>query len=117
MPEGPSSLLVVDDEEPIRAALARYLTQQGYEVSTAASGEEALAILGRQKIAGMLLDVRMPGLSGIDLVPQALELEPHLAILMLTAVTEATTAALCMQRGAFEYLIKPIDLVDLGRAL
>ena len=117
MPEGPSSLLVVDDEEPIRAALARYLTQQGYEVSTAATGEEALAILGRQKIAGMLLDVRMPGLSGIDLVPQALEVEPHLAILMLTAVTEATTAALCMQRGAFEYLIKTIDLVDLGRAL
>jgi len=117
MPEGPASLLVVDDEEPIRAALARYLSQQGYEVSTAASGEDALGILGRQKIAGMLLDVRMPGLSGIDLVPQALELEPHLAILMLTAVTDATTAALCMQRGAFEYLIKPIDLVDLGRAL
>ena len=117
MPEGLASLLVVDDEEPIRAALARYLTQQGYEVSTAASGEEALATLGRQKIAGMLVDVRMPGVSGIDLVPQALELEPHLAILMLTAVTDATTAALCMQRGAFEYLIKPIDLVDLGRAL
>ena len=59
----------------------------------------------------------MPGTSGIDLVPQALEIEPNLAILMLTAVTDATTAALCMQRGAFEYLIKPIDLVDLGRAV
>jgi len=94
MPEGPASLLVVDDEEPIRTALARFLVQQGYEVSTASSGEEGLAILGRQKIAGMLLDVRMPGVSGIDLVPQALELEPHLAILMLTAVTDATFASL-----------------------
>lgn len=117
LPEGPVSLLVVDDEEPIRTAITRFLVQQGYEVTAVASGEEALAVLGRQKIAGMLLDVRMPGVSGIDLVPQALELEAHLAILMLTAVTDATTAALCMQRGAFEYLIKPIDLVDLGRAL
>jgi putative nucleotidyltransferase with HDIG domain len=117
MPEGPASLLIVDDEEPIRTALARYLTQHGYEVTTAASGTEALAVLGRQKISAMLLDVRMPGTSGIDLVPQALEIEPNLAILMLTAVTDATTAALCMQRGAFEYLIKPIDLVDLGRAV
>ena len=71
MPEGPVSLLVVDDEEPIRNALARFLTQQGYEVSTAATGEEALDDPRRQKIACMLLDVRMPGLSGIDLVPQA----------------------------------------------
>jgi len=115
--EAPASLLVVDDEEPIRAALTRFLTQQGYEVQAASSGEEALTVLARQKIAGMILDVRMPGLSGIDLVPQALEAEPHLAILMLTAVTEATTAALCIQRGALEYLMKPIDLVDLGRAV
>jgi len=115
--EGPASLLVVDDEEPIRTALARFLTQEGYEVHTAESGEAALAALARQKVAGMVLDVRMPGLSGIDLVPMALEAEPHLAILMLTAVTDATTAALCMQRGAFEYLMKPIDLVDLGRAV
>lgn len=117
MPESPASLLVVDDEEPIRAALERYLTQQGYEVHIAESGEEALAVLGRKKVAAALVDVRMPGLSGIDLVPQALEIEPHLAILMLTAVTDATTAALCMQRGAFEYLMKPIDLVDLARAI
>jgi len=115
--EGQASLLVVDDEEPIRTALARFLTQEGYEVHTAESGEAALAALARQKVAGMVLDVRMPGLSGIDLVPMALEAEPHLAILMLTAVTDATTAALCMQRGAFEYLMKPIDLVDLGRAV
>ncbi len=117
MPEGPASLLIVDDEESIRTALARYLTQHGFEVTTAASGPEALAVLGRQKISAMLLDVRMPGTNGIDLVPQALEIEPNLAILMLTAVTDATTAALCMQRGAFEYLIKPIDLVDLARAV
>src|SRR5216117_1003189 len=65
----------------------------------------------------MLCDIRMPGTSGVDLVPQALEAEPELAILMLTAVNDATSAALCMQRGAMDYLTKPIELADLGRAV
>src|SRR5437899_5787336 len=65
----------------------------------------------------MLSDIRMPGTSGVDLVPQALEIEPELAILMLTAVNDATSAALCMQRGAMDYLTKPIELADLGRAV
>src|SRR5438034_1334943 len=65
----------------------------------------------------MLCDIRMPGTSGVDLVPQAIEIEPELAILMLTAVNDATSAALCMQRGAMDYLTKPIELADLGRAV
>lgn len=113
----PISLLVVDDEEPIRNALKKFLSQQGYEVHTASSGDDALRILQRQKISVMLLDVRMPGRSGIDLVPLVLEVEPSLAILMLTAVNDATSAALCMQRGAMDYLTKPIDLADLARAI
>jgi putative two-component system response regulator len=107
----------VDDEEAIRNAVRKYLVLQGYEVVTAATGEEALAILRRQRITGMLLDVNLPGTNGIDLVPQIMELEPNLALLMLTAVNDATSAALCMQRGALDYLIKPIDLDDLGRAV
>jgi response regulator RpfG family c-di-GMP phosphodiesterase len=113
----PISVLVVDDEEPIRNALKKFLTQQGYDVVTAASGDEALRVLQRQKISILLLDVRMPGKSGIDLVPMVLEVEPTVAILMLTAVNDATTAALCMQRGAMDYLTKPIDLSDLARAI
>jgi cyclic di-GMP phosphodiesterase len=115
--DGPIGLLVVDDEEAIRNAVRKFLVQQGYEVSVAATGEEALAILQRQKITGILLDVNLPGTNGIDLVPRILELEPTAAVLMLTAVNDATSAALCMQRGALDYLIKPIDLVHLGRAL
>jgi putative two-component system response regulator len=113
----PVTLLVVDDEEPIRNALRRFLVQQGYEAATAAGGEEALAVLQRQRITGMLLDVNMPGISGVDLVPQIMELEPTIALLMLTAVNDATSAALCMQRGAYDYLIKPIDLGHLSRAI
>jgi putative two-component system response regulator len=113
----PITLLVVDDEDSIRNALRKFLIQQGYEVATASSGEEALLLLQRQKITGMLLDVNMPGISGVELVPQIMELEPTIALLMLTAVNDATSAALCMQRGAFDYLIKPIDLSHLSRAI
>jgi putative two-component system response regulator len=115
--DGPVTLLVVDDEEPIRNALRKFLTQQGYEVVTAGGGEEALEVLQRQRITGMLLDVNMPGITGVELVPQIMEIEPSIALLMLTAVNDATSAALCMQRGAFDYLIKPIDLGHLGRAI
>jgi len=115
--DGPVTLLVVDDEEAIRRSMRKYLTLQGYEVAVAASGEEALSVMGRQKIAGMLLDVNLPGINGVDLVPRVLELEPDTAILMLTAVNDATSAALCMQRGALDYLLKPVDLTHLGRAV
>jgi putative nucleotidyltransferase with HDIG domain len=115
--EAPVTLLVVDDEEAIRKSMRKYLALQGYEVATAASGEEALAVLERQKVTGMLLDVNLPGVNGVDLVPRILELEPSLAILMLTAVNDATSAALCMQRGALDYLIKPVDLPRLRRAI
>jgi putative two-component system response regulator len=114
---GPVSVLVVDDEEPIRNALKKFLAHQQFDVYTAGSGEEALQQLRRHKVALMLCDIRMPGTSGIDLVPQAIDIEPDLAILMLTAVNDATSAALCMQRGAMDYLTKPIELADLGRAV
>src|SRR2546422_186745 len=114
---GPVQILVVDDEEPIRNALKKFLAQQQYEVYAAGTGEEALQQLRRHRIALMLCDIRMPGTSGVALVPQAIEIEPELAILMLTAVNDATSAALCMQRGAMDYLTKPIELADLGRAV
>ena len=114
---GPVQILVVDDEEPIRNALKKFLAQQQYEVYTASTGDEALQALRRHRISLMLCDIRMPGTSGVDLVPQAIDIEPELAILMLTAVNDATSAALCMQRGAMDYLTKPIELADLGRAV
>ncbi|HEX2218083.1 MAG TPA: HD domain-containing phosphohydrolase [Gemmatimonadales bacterium] len=117
MNDGPVTLLVVDDEEAIRKSVKKYLVTQGYEVATAATGEEALALLGRQKVAATLLDVNLPGINGVELVPRLLELEPTLAILMLTAVNDATSAALCMQRGALDYLVKPVDLAHVGRAI
>ncbi len=110
-------LLVVDDEEPVRSSLRRYLVGLGYEVMTAGTGEEALQAVRRHKLACLLLDVRLPDTSGVDLVPRLLELEPDIAIVMLSAVDEAASATLCMQRGALDYLTKPVDLPNLARAI
>jgi len=112
-----TGLLVVDDEEAICTALKRFLTGQGYDVYTAGTGAEALQAVRRYKLACVLLDVRLPDSNGVDLVPQILEQEPNVAILMLTAVNDAASATLCMQRGATDYLTKPVDLADLGRAI
>jgi len=73
--------------------------------------------LQREKLACVLLDIGLPDQSGIDLVPRLLTLEPTLAILMLTGVADVSTAALCMQRGAFDYLAKPIELTELDGAI
>ncbi len=108
---------MVDDEEAIRSALKRFLAGQGYEVLTAATGAEAMQAVRRHKLACVLLDVRLPDSSGVDLVAGMLEAEPSAAILMLTAVNDAHSAAQAMHRGAMDYLTKPVDLADLHRAI
>lgn len=110
-------LLIVDDEDSIRAPLAKYLLARGYHVRTAASGAEALEALATESFEVVLCDVRMPGLSGLEVVPRALERDPDLAILMLTAVNDAPTATDALAHGAMDYLMKPIELVDLDRAV
>ena len=115
--DAPPSVLLVDDEPSIHGPIRRFLQQQGYVVSSATRGDEALDLLGRQPVSCLLLDVQLPDGSGVELVPRILAIEPDIAILMLTAATDATTATLCMQRGAVDYLTKPVDLEVLGRAI
>lgn len=110
-------LLVVDDEEPIRSALARFLRARGFDVTTADSGSAALEALGQESFVGLLLDVRMPEMSGLELVPQALKADPDLAIVMLTGVNDAPTATEALALGAMDYLMKPVELGNLATAL
>jgi response regulator RpfG family c-di-GMP phosphodiesterase len=110
-------ILVVDDEETIRTALARFLRARGYEVEVAESGITALVMLERQRFVLMICDVRMPGMTGLEVVPEALQLDADLAILMLSAVNDAPTATDALSHGAMDYLVKPIELVDLQHAV
>jgi putative nucleotidyltransferase with HDIG domain len=110
-------VLVVDDEEAIRTAIARFLRTQGYEVEVVDSGPAALAMLKRQRFVVMLCDIRMPEMTGLDVLPEALRLDSDLAVLMLTAVNDAETATDALSHGAKDYLVKPVELADLQRAV
>ena len=110
-------VLIVDDEETIRLALRKFLRSRGYEVEIAGSGEQALQILAKQSFSLMLCDVRMPGLTGVQVVPQARAQDTDLAIIMLTAVNDAATATEVLSAGATDYLMKPVELADLQQAV
>ena len=110
-------ILIVDDEETIRLALRKFLRSRGYEVEIAGSGDQALDILDKQEFSLMLCDVRMPGMTGVQIVPLAMEKDPNLGIIMLTAVNDAATATEVLSHGASDYLMKPVELADLQQAV
>ena len=110
-------ILVVDDEDTIRLVLAKYLRTRGFDVATAESGDAALETLAGSRFDLMLCDVRMPGLSGVEIVPAALETDPDLGIVMLSAVNDAPTATEAMSQGVLDYLTKPIELQHLHEAV
>jgi putative two-component system response regulator len=112
-----TTVLVVDDEEGIRKALERFLTRLGYQVVVAANATEALERLAADRPQTMLCDIRMPDTSGVELLPKVLAQDPDLAVIMLTAIDEPRTAIECLKLGAYDYLIKPVDLDELELAL
>src|SRR3989475_5556893 len=113
----PTTVLVVDDEAGIRQALDRFPTRLGCRVLQAASGAEALDRQAAEQPQVMLSDIRMPNMSGVELVPKALAADSDLAIIMLTAIDEPRTAIECLKLGAYDYLIKPVDLDELEMSL
>ncbi|HST07934.1 MAG TPA: HD domain-containing phosphohydrolase [Gemmatimonadaceae bacterium] len=110
-------ILIVDDEETIRLALRKFLRSRGYEVEIAGSGDQALELLDHESFSLMLCDVRMPGMTGVQVVPQARSRDEDLAIIMLTAVNDAATATEVLSAGASDYLMKPVELADLQQAV
>ncbi|MFQ5860433.1 MAG: response regulator [Dehalococcoidia bacterium] len=112
-----AKVLIIDDEEDVREILTRWLRGKGYQCSAAASGEEALELLGREAFEVLLCDVRMPGLSGIEVLGQVKERDPLAVVIMVTAVNQVDTAVAAMQRGAYDYIVKPFDLGKLASQL
>ncbi|HYW32304.1 MAG TPA: HD domain-containing phosphohydrolase [Gemmatimonas sp.] len=110
-------VLIVDDESTIRLALSRFLRTRGFDVETAESGDMALEMLRSSRFSLMICDLRMPGVSGLELVPRSLEIDADLGIVMLTAVNDANSATDALSSGAFDYLTKPVELPDLQAAV
>ncbi len=107
------TILIVDDEPNLPHQLARYLEKRGYEVFTAADGEAGLREVQRLTVDLLLLDVRLPKLSGLEVLAEIRKLDPDLPVIMLTAYGDVQTAVAAMKLGAADYLIKGFDLTEL----
>ena len=112
-----AKVLVVDDEESIRSVLRQALTDAGHHVLLASDGEQALELLRTNDIEVMLLDMRMPGLSGLDVLSEVRVLSPDTCVIMVTAIAELSTAVDAMKQGAYDYVAKPFGLDDVTMAV
>lgn len=109
------SLLIVDDEQHVRESLSGWFIEDGYEVSSAASGKEALLLLGRRHFDVVITDIKMPGMDGLELQHRIHEVDPSVAIILVTAYASVDTAVQALKEGAYDYLSKPFDPEELSR--
>ncbi|MDT8396928.1 MAG: sigma-54 dependent transcriptional regulator [bacterium] len=106
-------ILVVDDEYLIRWSLQQNLVEHGYEIVLAASAEEGLALMDREEPDLVLLDIQLPGMSGLDLLKSIKEQRPDCAVVMVTATSDLSVAVTAMRDGAFDYIPKPFNLDEV----
>ena len=102
-------ILIVDDEEPVRNLFAAYL-QEKFVCETAADAQVALDILARETFALVLTDIQMPGLGGVELLRKVVERYPDTAVIMISGVDRTQRVIDAIRVGAFDYLVKPVDL-------
>jgi len=110
-------ILVVDDEKLIRWSVGERLSRKGYQVSAAESGERALEMVATDRPEVMLLDVRLPGIDGIETLKRALVLQPELVVVMMSAHGTVDIAVQGMKHGAVDFLTKPFPLAMLDAAV
>jgi putative two-component system response regulator len=106
-------ILIVDDEETIRSLLHQELSGEGYHCKEAGSAGQALDELRNNVVALVLLDIKMPGKSGTELLPEIKASYPDTAVVMATAITDTSTAIQCMKQGAYDYITKPFNLDEV----
>jgi len=111
---GSTKILIVDDEHIMRESLLGWLERDGYAVDAAGSGEEALDKLKTTHFDILLVDIKMEGISGLDVLKRVKEDDPDVAVVMITAYGSISTAIEAMKNGAYDYLLKPFDPNELG---
>jgi DNA-binding NtrC family response regulator len=107
-------VLVVDDDPAVRSALRRALADAGHEVAEAGDAEAALGLLAGQPADVVLLDINLPGLGGLDALPRVREAAPDASVVMVTGEATLANAMRAGQRGAYDFIEKPVDLADLA---
>ena len=113
MIEKQGKILIVDDEAPIRKLLHSKLSSEGYQCWEAGSAEQALAKLRNNAVRLVILDIKMPGKSGIEFLPEIKASHPDTAVVMATAISDINIAIECMKQGAYDYVTKPFELDDV----
>jgi putative nucleotidyltransferase with HDIG domain len=114
MPSQRETLLIVDDEVAIRQLLRRKLSGEVYQCEEADTAVQALNMLANSPIALVMLDIKMPGKSGIELLPEIKSGYPDTAVIMATAVNDINVAVECLKQGADDYICKPFNLDEVS---
>ncbi|WP_136795330.1 sigma-54-dependent transcriptional regulator [Desulfosediminicola ganghwensis] len=112
-----STVLIVDDVEDLQFSLSLAVKKEGYGVSVASTGQEALEQMHSSVIELVFLDIGLPDGSGIDLIPQFLAINPDVDIVMLSGLNDAKTAVQALREGAVDYIAKPFDLIEFKSVL
>jgi two-component system response regulator FlrC len=112
MAKGKASILVVDDEPAMRLLVTSVLKDEGHDVTAAASGEEALQLVAKRHYHLIITDLKMPGMSGVELLERIKKDDPETAIILLTAFGSVEGAVEAMRKGAAHYLLKPLANPD-----
>jgi len=107
------TILVVDDEKNYLLVMETLLAEEGYEVLTAESGEQALRLMEDSDLDLVLTDMKMPRMDGIELLSRIKEVQPHLPVIMMTAFATVDKAVEAMKKGAFDYITKPFENEEL----
>ena len=113
----PIRVLIVDDEDELVSALEQRLNLRGFEAKGVTTGAEALAYLAEWPCDVVLLDVKMPGIGGLELIKKIKEKRPDLQVILLTGWSSAEDAEKGKRLGAYDYLMKPVKIDDLVKAL
>jgi two-component system, NtrC family, response regulator AtoC len=113
--KGKGPILVVDDEEIVRESLANWLTEDGYQVDIASDGQAALGRLAERSYVIMLVDLKMPGMDGLQVLVEAKKKQPDLVVILMTAYATVDTAVQAMKQGAQDYLVKPFEPEELSQ--
>src|SRR5690606_3717767 len=111
-----AQVLVVDDEGAIRYSVSKTLQRVGYNVTEAASGEEALDQMKKHHYDVVLTDIRMPGLTGVELLKRIKEQAPDAIVILMTGYASLGTAVEALRLGAHDYLIKPSSSQDIRQS-
>jgi len=115
MKRNPARLLIVDDEFSMRDSLAAWFQEDGHDVVAAESAEQALRTLDDHRFDVALLDIKMPGIDGVELLERVRVIDPAIRVIMITAYATVETAVRCLKHGAFDYITKPVDPDELTR--